>query len=196
VKPAFESAMSITDMVAALNPPWNIKATPEEVDQRFEQASKLMGEAFLSKLDFYANAWLPARDIVDTALQKRTELDDQGRILHLPQFCPWKVRLVYWSLIQEHLFELEENYGIEGNIIYIIYPDSTPPAYRIQAMPISTDSFQNRKALPESWRGHRDDELSDISGISGCIFVHASGFIGGNKSYEGAFEMARKALEM
>lgn len=45
------------------------------------------------------------------------------------------------------------------------------------------------------WCGVRDDELSKLSGIDGCIFVHASGFIGGNKTREGALTMARRALE-
>ena len=93
------------------------------------------------------------------------------------------------------MFELEEEHGIPGKILYILYPDSTPPAYRIQAMPISVDSFNNRKPLPEAWRGRRDDELSAISGIPGCIFVHAAGFIGGNKSFEGALRMAKEALD-
>jgi len=78
-------------MVAALNPPWNNGATDAEVDQRFEQASKLMGEAFVAKLDYYGKAWLPARDIVEKALSNRFNLDECGRILHLPTFCPWKV---------------------------------------------------------------------------------------------------------
>jgi len=63
-------------------------------------------------------------------------------------------------------------------------------------MPITVDSFQNRKPLPEEWRGLRDQELSTKSGIPGCVFVHASGFIGGNGSFEGALQMAQKALEL
>ncbi|KAK6016189.1 hypothetical protein OSTOST_13652, partial [Ostertagia ostertagi] len=51
-------------------------------------------------------------------------------------------------------------------------------------------------ALPKSWRGLRDAELSDVSGIPGCIFVHTTGFIGGNETLEGALSMARKALEI
>ena len=35
-----------------------------------------------------------------------------------------------------------------------------------------------------------------VSGIPGCVFVHASGFIGGNATLEGALEMARKALTL
>jgi uncharacterized UPF0160 family protein len=78
-------------MVAALNPAWNVPCTDSEIDQRFEKASILMGEAFLSKLDFYGKSWLPARSIVVDALSQRKTLDSKGRILHLPQFCPWKV---------------------------------------------------------------------------------------------------------
>lgn len=44
---------------------------------------------------------------------------------------------------------------------------------------MSSDSFESRKALPEAWRGLRDEELSKASGIEGGIFIHASGFIGG-----------------
>jgi uncharacterized UPF0160 family protein len=33
-----------------------------------------------------------------------------------------------------------------------------------------------------------------VSGVPGCVFVHASGFIGGNATYEGALEMARLSL--
>ena len=55
--------------------------------------------------------------------------------------------------------------------------------------------FFFRLSLPEEWRGLRDDVLSAKSGIKDCIFVHASGFIGGNKTYDGVMEMARMALK-
>ena len=42
------------------------------------------------------------------------------------------------------------------------------------------------------WRGIRDQALSDLSGIPGCIFVHASGFIGGNATKEGALAMSKR----
>lgn len=48
--------------------------------------------------------------------------------------------------------------------------------------------------LPEPWRGVRDEELCQLTGIPGCVFVHASGFIGGNRTREGALEMARRTL--
>lgn len=51
-----------------------------------------------------------------------------------------------------------------------------------------------RLPLPESWRGLRDEALDQVSGIPGCIFVHASGFIGGHHTREGALSMARATL--
>lgn len=83
---------------------------------------------------------------------------------------------------------------------------------RIQAVAVG-DSFQSRKPLPESWRGLRDEELSKLTNIENCVFVRmfcytqhhhpvcltslvpdASGFIGGNETYEGALAMADAAL--
>ncbi len=31
------------------------------------------------------------------------------------------------------------------------------------------------------WRGVRDEALDKLTGIDGCIFVHAAGFIGGGQ---------------
>lgn len=66
----------------------------------------------------------------------------------------------------------------------------------LQAVPKSEDSFALRLSLPKPWLGLRDKELSQVSGIDGCVFVHVSGFIGGNASKAGAMAMASKALEM
>lgn len=91
--------------------------------------------------------------------------------------------------VQEHLFDLEAEQGIAGDSLplYVIYPDETSANWRVQAVPVSPDSFVSRKALPEEWRGHRDDNLSKLTGVDGCIFVHASGFIGGKLSYSAVF---------
>lgn len=63
-------------------------------------------------------------------------------------------------------------------------------------MAVAPDRFESRKPLPSQWRGLRDDELSKESGIPGGVFVHMSGFIGGNQSYDGALAMAKAALKL
>lgn len=74
--------------------------------------------------------------------------------------------------------------------------DERSKQWRVQAVGVSPDRFESRKALPSQWRGLRDDDLSKESGIPGCVFVHMSGFIGGNQSFDGALAMARAALKM
>lgn len=66
----------------------------------------------------------------------------------------------------------------------------------MQAVAVAPDRFESRKALPSQWRGLRDAELSKETGIPGCVFVHMSGFIGGNQTYEGALAMAKAALKL
>lgn len=186
---------SLGAMVSRLNANWNSPKPedPKEAqameDQRFLAASTRMGEEFSRDLEYYADAWLPARDIVHKAYLERLAYDSHGRIMIFNgQSVPWK----------DHLYSLEAQQGEERKVIYVLYPESPDPAakWRIQAVPVSKDSFESRKPLPEAWRGFRDVELDGISGVDGGVFVHASGFIGGNKTFEGAKAMAIKALEM
>lgn len=83
----------------------------------------------------------------------------------------------------------------EEQVLYVVYPDESGK-WRVQSVPEDPDSFVSRKPLPEPWRGIRDAELSKLSGIDGCIFVHQSGFIGGNATKDGALKMAHKALQL
>lgn len=52
-----------------------------------------------------------------------------------------------------------------------------------------------RTPLHKKWWGVRDEILSDEAGIKDCIFCHGNGFIGGNKTREGALKMAIASLE-
>lgn len=172
----------LSSRVGKLNPNWN----EEEVDleQRFEQASKMAGEELVAEILYRAKSWLPARSIVQAALEGRTTHHQSGQIVVMPQHCPW----------QEHLLDLEEEMGVAGLVKYVLYTDQAG-AWRVQAVPAAKGSFQSRLALPEPWRGVRDESLSTLTGIKGCIFVHAGGFIGGNANFEGVLEMASNALD-
>ena len=60
---------------------------------------------------------------------------------------------------------------------------------------MSPHSGKVRNALlPREWRGLKNEELSKVTGIPGCVYVHDFGYIGGNRTYEGALTMAKKAL--
>ena len=90
---------------------------------------------------------------------------------------------------------MEEKGERGAPIKYCLYEDEKGN-WRVQCVSVAPGSFENRRSLPAAWRGMRDSELDKIAGIDGCIFVHSSGFIGGNTTREGAMAMAAKALEI
>ncbi|KAJ1018546.1 hypothetical protein NDA16_004828 [Ustilago loliicola] len=182
LKPKYKSRTDLSARVGYMNPSWNEKWDGAELDARFEKASAMAGAEFFQRLDYTWKSWLPARQIVVDALEKRKG----PQVLVFDQFASWK----------DHLFTLEKDLNIAPTErpIYVVYPDESGK-WRIQAVPVSPESFVSRKALPEPWRGIRDEQLSELTGIEGCIFVHQSGFIGGNATKEGALKMASDALE-
>ncbi|KAJ3258317.1 hypothetical protein HDU77_002379 [Chytriomyces hyalinus] len=186
LRPKYRDGTSISSRVAKLNPWWNQESNDAILLEGFLKAVALTGTEFTERVRYTALAWLPARQIVEDGLKNRFNVHPSGKIIAFDSFCPWK----------EHLHRLEAEHAItEAQApLYILYPDESKK-WRIQAVPQSPESFVSRKALPEAWRGIRDAALSELSGIEGCIFVHASGFIGGNATRAGAFAMAVKSLE-
>jgi uncharacterized UPF0160 family protein len=184
-KAAYSINTDLSARVGKLNPNWNESSSDEDLQQRFHQAMEMSGGEFVQTVKYLAEAWLPARDIVLAALVERTQHHASGEILVLPTYTVWK----------KHLLNAEEEQGISPLIKYVLYAD-TSGAWRVQAVPVSSESFASRLALPAAWRGIRDDALSELTGIPGCIFIHAGGFIGGAKTFESVLLLASKALEM
>jgi uncharacterized UPF0160 family protein len=173
---------SVSSRVGRLNSPWN-DPNPDQ-DGQFDKAMDLIGGEFVSVLKGFVNTWMPARDCVVAAISKRKEVDPSGGIMEFPRSCPWK----------SHFYDIEKEIATEGEIKYVLYPDDSGN-WRVQCVSLDQNSFKNRLSLPEPWRGVRDDALSELSGIPGCIFVHAAGFIGGNKTRDGAVAMAKAGLK-
>lgn len=179
----YSVSTTLSARVSHLNPPWNSKS--QDTEEGFRKAMKMVGEEFLDRLKYYQSAWLPAREVVEKGIKERIQVDPSGEVVVFSQGgCPWK----------EHLFSLEEELQVETPIKFVLYPDQNGQ-WRVQCVPAGLNTFQNRLSLLEEWRGVRDEALSELSGIKDCIFVHASGFIGGNKTQEGALEMARRTLQ-
>jgi uncharacterized UPF0160 family protein len=176
---------TISSRVGALNPRWNDEDKSEaRENSQFEKAVALVGAEFAEKVDYYIKSWLPAYDIVKSAVENRKENDPEGRLVIFENSgCPWK----------EHLFTIEKQLNIEGNILYVIYKNK-PTDWRIQCVPVSSSSFTNRKSLPENWRGVRDEKLATVSTVADATFCHASGFIGGAATQSGVMQMAKLSL--
>jgi uncharacterized UPF0160 family protein len=187
-RPKYQSNTNLSSRVGNLNPTWMQESTPQLLDAQFQKAVQLAGGEWLEAVQYTAHVWLPGRAPVAEALAARHAVHPSGRIVQLMQYCPWK----------SHLYDLEEELGLgtpDKQPWFVLYEDEKKN-WRVQAIAVGPNSFENRKGLPTAWRGLRDEQLSAESGVPGGIFVHVSGFIGGNTSLQGAKDMAIKALTL
>ncbi|CAG4992960.1 unnamed protein product [Colias eurytheme] len=182
-EPRYKIRTHLSARVSRLNPEWNSSQTIS-TNEIFEKAMKLVSEEFIYTVNYFISVWLPARDYVKNALEDRFEVHKSGKILEFKERFPWK----------EHLFDLEEEMGLSQEIMYVLFNDK-PKSWRVQAVPMNPGSFVTRKPLHKKWWGVRDDLLSEVANIKGCIFCHSTGFIGGNETREGALAMAVASLE-
>lgn len=183
-KPRFkENGFKLSSVVHWLNPLWNEGDSDADFDRQFLLASEFMGTTFVNVVKNFGLGWLPAKQLVQDAFAKRFEIHKSGKIMLFDQFVPWK----------DHLFTIEDEAGKSGEVLFVLFPDSTGK-WRISTVPIQGKGFENRKALPEEWRGLRDDALSEKTGVEGCIFVHAAGFIGGAQTKDAVIKLAEMSL--
>lgn len=197
-----EGGINLGALIADLNypDPTTSSGEPQDEDSLFGRASTFIGDVFVRKLRHASASWLPARTTVGSAYQSRRDVHPSGRIVVFPEGgVPWK----------EHLYNFEQEAGDspENQVYYVLYPEnaSEDAKWRVQCVPVSEGSFESRKPLPESWRGVRDEDLDSVLAAEsekagqasippGAIFVHASGFIGGHKTKDGALAMAIRSL--
>ena len=104
-------------------------------------------------------------------------------ILVLSSYCPF----------MDFIFELEKERGQEGYFKFVLF-EGTDAMWRVRAVNLTEDSFALRQNLLPDCLGLRDEELSTRCGIEGCVFVHIAGFMGVNKTKEGAMAMAERSL--
>ena len=183
VKRNYQVTSTLSSRVGRLYPRWNQDQTRDKEDAAFIKAVNLTTTEFFEAVEVQACSWLQARSVVQKAFDAATTVHPSGQIVVMSDGgCPWK----------DHLIDIEKENKVFGRTLYVLYADAKQQ-WRIQCVPKENASFANRKDLP--WKGLRDDALSQASGIDGCIFVHAGAFIGGNKTYDGAMQMALKALE-
>lgn len=168
--------LSFSAVISSFNP--GPSASPQERNVAFREAVGFARRVIENELRS-AEEFVAAEEEVVGA---RTELD--GRVLVLENFVPWA----------KHLYRRPD----EAGILYVIFP-SERGGFCLQQVPISAESFEGRKPLPEAWAGLRGEELKqllELSSASGgdATFCHPGRFIGGAESFEDTLRMAELAL--
>lgn len=108
---------------------------------------------------------------------------------------------IYNSTKDKSFIVLDKNYP-SGEILnklpkvfFVIYPRDSNGFWGIKAVRNDSKSFENRKNLPKSWAGLRDEELQKVTGVEDAVFCHKGLFMAVAKSKEGAINLAELALQ-
>ena len=142
-------------------------------DSRFAEAVEFAGKA-LEKILASAISKVKAQKIVHQAVAESGD----SPIVVLPQFVPWQEYLLSSDITGQKLFVVFESFG----------------TYMVQTVPISPESFKDRKSLPEAWAGLRGEAFVVAIGVADGGFCHPGRFICGSKSLEGAMHLAELAV--
>jgi uncharacterized UPF0160 family protein len=163
--------MSVSGVIAGLNPSWDEELTPAQEDERFEEAVAL-ATRILEREVAGAAAFDRARQLVVDAIARA----EDPRVIELDRNMPWRETVLAGA----------------PEALYVIYPKSD--GWGLQAVPTAPGSFENRRSLPAEWGGLRSNELAAATGVDDAVFAHVAGFYASAGSRDGITELARLAM--
>lgn len=167
---------SISNSISEFNPVWYEDQSEGYYYDRFLEAAKYAKDVLDNKIR-NIHGVIQSEHEVNKAVVI-AHIDNKDYIV-LDYFVPWKESLL-------------KNRNAT-NIKFVVYPDISGE-WRIMTIPISLESFEARKNLPESWAGLKDDELNEVVGITDAVFCHNGKFIAGAVSKESILKMAEIAI--
>ena len=163
--------MSVSGVIAALNPAWDEALSPEEEDERFAQAVAL-ARGVLEREIAGAAAFDRARGLVAAAIRRAPD----PRVIELDSNMPWRETVITSA----------------PEALYVVYPKSD--GWGSQAVPREVGSFENRLSFPAEWRGRSGDELVAATGVEDAIFCHGAGFYASAGSREGIVALVSASI--
>lgn len=118
----------------------------------------------------------------EIGIAKVLSVYDGGSILIMHEKLPWTQAVL-------------ANFDKFANCMLAVYPDRKR-GWRVQSLPYSlAERFRNKLTAPKAWRGLDFEQLDQVTGLTGTIFVHRAGFTGGAMDFDTNLAMARKWLE-
>lgn len=162
------SSYELSDAIRAFVPTWQEGFEP--LDSSFDEAV-VFAKRIIQREIVKAEAFVAGQRMVETA---------------------------YENSADKRLIVLDEDYSWKGILsgfpepLYVVHPQND--TWRIYSVRDNPHVFANRKDLPESWAGLRDEPLAKVTGIQDAVFCHRNRFMAVAKSKEGALELAKQAL--
>ena len=174
VTPLISGVTSITfdAFVFASNPTWKEGGSEADRYTKFMETVEIFKKIIARELVF-----LRAEEDARVAVLADYERAEDKRLVVLSKNYP----------SQDTLIKLPEP-------LFVVYPRDGG-IWGIRAVRSTLNGFGNRKELPLSWAGKRDQDLVQASGVSDATFAHNARFMAVALSKEGAVALAKKAIE-
>lgn len=161
--------MNISSILSGFNPVWYEENNENEY---FNKAVEFAASILNNKINFKISV-LKAKEKVIKAYETR----QIPEVVIIDTYCPYI----------EALKEVDKN----EKILFVIFKSKTN--YILQT--IRGKDGEDRKKLPKTWLGKRDEELAEVTGVSDAIFCHTGRFIAGAGSLEGIKKLAQIAID-
>lgn len=182
---------TISDMVSAMNPTWMDEPSSRIDGFTFTRynthcvpLSRAINLCLTTLTDFIWSKWCMEISSHNVMADIRSSLENNIPYVVLEQSLPW-IRA-----FRQHWDETE------SLRLVIMKNSATPPIWIVQTPPGDpNDTHTMRTPTPLSWRGLREAELAEVTGVSDAVFAHKEGFICGARTKEGAIALAEQILE-
>lgn len=157
----------LAKVISEFNPGWDSKESPDVAFERAVAFAKVILENHFDKVQ----GFLRGKDLIRQYME-----ENNGELLIMPQFVPWKQEVV------------------GSSYQFAIYP-SKRGGYSVQGVPVSDEDRSLVCEFPEEWWGKTEEELKKLSGEDSIRFCHASGFLLTAETLDGAIRICKIALE-
>ncbi|MDP4143338.1 MAG: MYG1 family protein [Bacillota bacterium] len=158
----------ISSIISGFNTPWYLE---EDENQKFNEAVELSEVVLVNTINRKLSV-IKARDNIIKAYESR----EIPQVLVLDEFCPWG----------EALQDIDK----EDEVLFIVYPRKD--GYALQTVRVRGE---DKKKLPKSWAGKRDEELAAVTSVPDAVFCHSARFMAVTKSFQGIMKFAKLALD-
>ena len=168
------SPFTVSDLVYHLNPTW--KEGSENINESFLNAVKF-AKVILEREVKRTKDSVEEIKIADEIIKKKYDETVDKRIIILENDIPWR--------------EIVNKYK---EPLFVVIRNEIDNSWRVYGVRDDMAVFKIRKDLPETWAGKEKDELALISGVKDAMFCHIKRFVCATKTFEGALEMAKIAV--
>jgi uncharacterized UPF0160 family protein len=163
--------MSVSSVIAGLQPRWDETLDPAEERARFDEAVALAAGVLQREIESAAAA-MRAVKVARAAIAAASD----PRLIELGVDAPWKRTLVPEA----------------PEALFVIYPKRQ--GFGLEAVPRQLGSFENRRDLPGAWAGLEGEDLVEVTGVPDALFCHAKRFLAVARTREGVGRLAELAL--